>query len=138
LALLWRGPPGIGDSPALRWLFRAYMIAVPISIVTLPLMIVLFFWSLFLKRPVVPMAAFIWMIALGLTPSVLRTALALSLRLRGNYLTRSGARVSRAEQPVRYWSSTGGVFLLFAFHAAWFTALAWLGVMALRPGAGLG
>jgi hypothetical protein len=124
LSLLLR-PSNFGGSWTLSALFCGRLITLPFAIVLPPIALVLFFWSLFLKRPVIPLPAFMSMIALAMATTIFQSALGLGLALRNGYRTIGTSRISRDEQPVRFWLCASADLFVFVVAAAATVGLVW-------------
>jgi hypothetical protein len=104
---------------------RLWRIIALSSAVLLAITLVLFLWGLSQTRPVVPPAAFMCVIALLTAPGLVRSVLWLWPALRGGYWVQRRERVSRAQQPARYWGSVIAELVSLSIRTTFAVTLVW-------------
>jgi hypothetical protein len=127
LSQAWR-PSNLDGSWITLALYRGWLITFPVSIIVFLTLVIAFLLGLFLRPP--PISGFVFMLGVAflMLPQIFRYALWLRLALLRGYWTRKGARVTRADQPVRYWSWVAVGVVVFVVPAAVATALMWFAI----------
>jgi hypothetical protein len=105
LSRAWR-PEAFEYGPSVLALYRAWLVSLPISGISLMAAIAAIGLSFFLGRGVLPAAVIMDLAALCLVAPILRAALGLSIALPRGYWTSRNAPVRRREQPQRFWFLT--------------------------------
>jgi hypothetical protein len=127
LSQAWR-PSNLDGSWITLALYRGWLITFPISIIAFSILVVAFLLDVLLQPPPISGFAFMLGVAFLLLPQIFHYALWLRLALQRGYWTRKGARVTRADQPVRYWSYVAVGVVVFVVPAAAATALVWFAI----------
>jgi len=120
---LWR-PPFLAENGMALALYRAWLVSIPVMIVSMLIVTLEVALWLLLRRLLIPVTTFFDVVALAMLPTIFRASSSLLLVIPRGYWTRKGVPVRRDEQPFRFWfwtavqllglviSTAGAVFLI--------------------------